>query len=112
MRSTAVLDASFTVRCTSKRRLGRAKPVIVTNGSRIPSCRMMSRAHFLGGGRGEREDRRPAEPLDDGAEREVVGAEVVSPLAHAVRLVHDEEADRASSSRSKKSRSLKRSGVR
>ena len=33
--------------------------------------------------------------FDDGAEREVVGAEVVAPLAHAVRLVDDEEAHRA-----------------
>ena len=35
--------ASLTVRRTSKRRLGRAKPVIVMCGSRMPSWRAMSR---------------------------------------------------------------------
>ena len=49
-------------------------------------------AHFGGRRRREREDRRTAEPLDHGAEREIVGTEVVAPLAHAVRFVDDEQA--------------------
>jgi hypothetical protein len=48
-------------------------------------------AHARAGGGGEREDRRPAELLDDLAEAGVVGPEVVPPLAHAVRLVDDEQ---------------------
>ena len=52
-------------------------------------------ANDVRGRGGERENRRPAEPLGDRAEHEIVGTEVVSPLAHAVRLVDDEEADLA-----------------
>ena len=43
------------------------------------------------GGRREREHGRVAEPLDDVAELEVVGAEVVAPRRQAVRLVDDEQ---------------------
>ena len=43
------------------------------------------------GGRGQREHRRAAERLDRRAEPQVVGAEVVAPLADAVRLVDDEQ---------------------
>ena len=46
-------------------------------------------------GRGEREHRRTAESLGDSAEREIVGPEIVPPLADAMRFVYDEEADRA-----------------
>ena len=52
-------------------------------------------AHLGRRRRGEREDRRRPSRLRDRAEREVVGAEVVPPLAHAVRLVDDEQADGA-----------------
>src|SRR6202030_2168766 len=44
---------------------------------------------------GKREHRRTAEPLADCPQREIVGAEIVSPLAHAVRLIDDKETDRA-----------------
>ena len=75
------------MRRTSKRRFGRAKPVTVI--VRIAHAELARDvvAHFGGRGRGERENRRTSEPLDDRAEREVVGAEVVAPLAHAVRFV-------------------------
>ena len=43
-----------------------------------------------GGGR-ERKHGRSAELLDDGTEPEVIGPEVVAPLAHAVGFVYDEE---------------------
>ena len=49
-------------------------------------------AHLRGRRRGERQHRRAPEAVDHRAEREVVGAEVVPPLADAVRLVDDEEA--------------------
>jgi hypothetical protein len=52
-------------------------------------------AHVLRGRGGEREHRRAAEPRDHGAEREIVRAKIVAPLAHAVRFVDDEEAHRA-----------------
>ena len=48
-------------------------------------------AHRRGRGGREREHGRMAELSDHAAEREVGGAEVVAPLADAVRLVHDEE---------------------
>ena len=94
-RRSASLLATFTVRRTSNRRFGRAKPVIVI--SRIAHAELARDvgAHLGGRRRGEREDRRLAEPRDDGAEGEVVGTEVVSPLAHAVCLVDDEQAHRA-----------------
>ena len=84
--------ASFTVRRTSKRRFGRAKPVMVIVGIAHAELSRDVGAHLGRRRRGEREDRRLAEPRDDGAEREVVGTEVVPPLAHAVRLVDDEQA--------------------
>ena len=69
--------------------------------------------HFLCRGRGERENRRAAESLCDRAEAQIVGTEIVSPLADAVRFIDDEESDVCGArSRSKKSRSLNRSGVR
>ena len=48
-------------------------------------------AHGRRGGGGQGEDRRPPEDVRDGAEAQVVGPEVVPPLADAVRLVHDHE---------------------
>ena len=48
-------------------------------------------AHRRGGGRGEREHGRVAELLDDAAEAQVVGPEVVAPGGDAVRLVDDEQ---------------------
>ncbi len=47
--------------------------------------------HLGGGGGGDGQDGRAPQPLGDGAEHHVVGAEVVPPLRHAVRLVHHEE---------------------
>src|SRR4029077_7970486 len=48
------------------------------------------------GSRGsKREDRWTAESPGDCSEREVVRAEIVPPLAHTVRLIDDEETDRA-----------------
>jgi hypothetical protein len=41
--------------------------------------------------RGKRQHRRPPQPLRDAAQHHVVGAKVVAPLAHAVRLVDDEQ---------------------
>ena len=49
---------------------------------------------LIGGGRRHGHDGGPAQLLDHGAQLEVLGAEVVAPLAHAVRLVHHEQADR------------------
>jgi len=50
----------------------------------------------MGGGRGgERQYRWTSKPLGDAAEGEVVGTEIVAPLADAVRLIDNEEADRA-----------------
>ena len=43
------------------------------------------------GGRGQRQQGRVAELVGEGAEAEVVGAEVVPPLADAVRLVDDQQ---------------------
>src|SRR5215213_3155697 len=51
------------------------------------------RAHLRRGGRRDREHPGTAEPFDGGADVEVVGAEVVTPLAHAVGLVDDDQAD-------------------
>ena len=93
--SSASFTCWFTVRRTSKRRFGRAKPVIVMYGSRIPSCRAMSLRTVSVAVAVSARIGRAAESLGDGAEDEVVGAEVVPPLAHAVRLVDDEEADLA-----------------
>ena len=45
-------------------------------------------------GRGAGHRRRVAELADDRGEAQVVGAEVVAPLGHAVRLVDDEQRDR------------------
>ena len=44
-------------------------------------------------GRGQPEERRVAERLEAPADEEVVGPEVVSPHAHAVHLVDDDEPD-------------------
>ena len=49
----------------------------------------------LGRRRGERDARNAGELLAEVAEREVVGAEVVAPLRHAVRLVDRDDARRA-----------------
>jgi hypothetical protein len=51
--------------------------------------------YFRGGRRGEGEHRRPPERADRVRESEIGGAEVVSPLRNAVRLVDDEEGDSA-----------------
>jgi hypothetical protein len=48
-------------------------------------------AHGRGRGRGQRERRRVTQLLDDGAESQVVGAEVVVPLGDAVGLVDHEQ---------------------
>ena len=47
------------------------------------------------GRRGRRQGQhgRPAEPVDRLAQRQVLGAEVVAPLAHAMRLVDNEQVD-------------------
>src|SRR6185312_13200111 len=47
----------------------------------------------LGGSSGQSQNRWPSKSLGDAAEREVIGAEIVPPLAHAVRFVDDEETD-------------------
>ncbi len=52
-------------------------------------------AHFSGRRRREREDRWAAKSSCHGTQREIVGAEVVAPLADAVRFVDDEQADGA-----------------
>ncbi len=49
----------------------------------------------VGRGRGERDARDAGELLAEIAEREVVGAEVVAPLRHAVRFVDRDDAQRA-----------------
>ena len=49
---------------------------------------------LVGGGRRHGQHGGVAQFLDHVAQLEVVGAEVVAPLAHAVRLVHDEQVDR------------------
>jgi hypothetical protein len=51
------------------------------------------RLHGRRGGRGEAEARRPAERAPHKAEQQVVGAEVVAPVAHAVDLVDAEARD-------------------
>ena len=51
--------------------------------------------HLRGRGRRAGHRRRVAELLDDRREAQVVRAEVVAPLGHAVRLVHDEQRERA-----------------
>ena len=48
-------------------------------------------AHLRRGRGRERHHRRPPQPLRDAAQHHVVGAEVVAPLAHAVRLVYHEQ---------------------
>ncbi len=48
-----------------------------------------------GRGGGERHARHPGESLTEVAQCEVVGAEVVAPLRHAVRLVDRDDAERA-----------------
>ena len=47
--------------------------------------------HLMRRRRGEREHRRAAEPRHHGTQREIVRAEVVSPLTDAMRFVHDKE---------------------
>jgi hypothetical protein len=49
-------------------------------------------ANFSRGRRGKRENRRSAQPLHDGSKRQIVGAEIVTPLADAVRLIDHEQA--------------------
>ena len=51
--------------------------------------------HLFSCRRRQGEDWRPTEALYDRAKTQVVRAEVVTPLADAVRLVHNEQADRA-----------------
>ncbi len=48
-------------------------------------------ANFGRGRGGERDGGRRPEPLAHGGEAEVAGAEIVSPLAHAVRFIHREK---------------------
>jgi hypothetical protein len=67
--------------------------------------------HVGGGGRSEREDRRPPEPLRGVAETEVGRAEVVAPLRHAVRLVDDEQRGAAGGQRVEELRVLQALGV-
>jgi hypothetical protein len=51
--------------------------------------------HLGRGGRSQGEHRRPLQPAGDVAEGEIVGTEVVSPLAHTVGFVDHEETDGA-----------------
>ena len=97
MRSTsASFSPAFTVRTHLEAEVGAREAGDVHRAGRVmPSWRAMSSrtsavAVAVSASTGGR-----AEPLDDGAQREVVGPEVVPPLAHAVRLVHDEQAHRA-----------------
>src|SRR3954449_7465165 len=97
---------------TSSRISGRSKPATTISGSRISSRSTISartggaavavRAGAVGGAGcwarargapvgGGVEDGRVAQLLDDAAETQVVGAEVVAPRGDAVRLVDDEQ---------------------
>ena len=90
--SASSLPGASEKRRTAKWRLGRSKPRITCAGSRHAEALDDLAADRRRGGRGQGEDGGAAEPLGEGAQLQVVGAEVVAPLADAVGLVDDEAA--------------------
>ena len=70
---------------------GRSKSPMISSGSRSPSRRRISPPHRRRSRRGERDPHAGAELVRLRAEPQVVGAEVLSPLTHKVRLVDHEQ---------------------
>ncbi len=92
-RSFALFSSSPETDRTESVMLGRENPVWTTLASGMLRRERMSLDHRRRRRRRQGQHGRPAQVVDGVAERQEVGAEVVAPLADAVGLVHDEQAD-------------------
>ena len=91
LRATAPLPSTLT---TSNVTFGRSKPERIETQSRRPRRARDLLGHPRRGGGGRGHHRRAAERGDRVVQAQVVGAEVVAPLGHAVGLVDDEQPTR------------------